>query len=486
MNVMQALDYAFSQCPKLKEAHAEFMATAEKDARVLAMQFDRKKAAFVTAKATNHKSGALDMNMLAQYKTADDLFARTKMNPKGKNHSFYVLLDWSGSMSGLAIESLRQAFIQALFLRRQKIDHKIMLFLSHGGYYHGQKDLVPNGTGPVGTVYDHHTELVVFFDSSMSKAVFESATKAMFMIGLNCGSRGTKLQQEGLEEYSRVFPRYGYGNAGQQNRVAADVIGKFIEKHGMGSTPLNISMLEIYNMMKREHVAKPDVSQNLVVITDGESGGLVMKGNAEDHAWNRENMLTAKGTYFTQVDGKTHNIPAVVLSDVERNRLSDSTAETYGVFSLFDWKVNRTMIFLTESRGLTSDVNRLVGYYDEKDAEFQQVAALCREGGKGRIMNISNVYGCVDDMFIVGIKRRRGDGFDVLDDEDDEKLMGRDGEIDIKKFAKAAAKQALANPLEHLAFVIGEAVAKNYTLNKNVHSAKSDVRVARMVWKERK
>jgi len=482
MKAIEALDIVYRKCPKLVEAYNEFMSSATKDARALAMQFERKKAAFVTAKATNHKSGALDMNMLAQYKTADDLFARQKVNPQGKNHSFYVLLDWSGSMSTLAVESLKQTFIQAIFLRKQRIDHKVMLFLSRG--YGARRDLVTNDVQrPVGTVYDHGTELVVFFDSNMSAIEFAAATKMMFLIGGHCGNHMSQLMREGIDEYSRTFNHWNAHKL-QAEREAGDIVRKMLDHHGMGSTPLNISLLEIYNMMRREHAVKPDVSQNLVVITDGESGGLVINGRADDHGWNRDNMLAAAGTYFTAIDGRTHNVPQVLFDAVERGMIYEGTAETYGVFSLFDWKVNRTMIYLGESRGILSDTNRLLGYKDINGQTADWLEGPASELKDGKILEVSNVYGCVDDMFIVPIKTRRRDDVDLWDDEMDEKMLGRNGEIDVKKFAKMAAKQALKNPLEHLAFAIGDAVAKNYALNKNVHTAKSDARVTRAVWKD--
>ena len=62
-------------------------------------EFERKKAAKESRRATIAKTGVLDINKLHSYSYNEDIFLKRSLMPDGKNHGLVMLIDWSGSMT---------------------------------------------------------------------------------------------------------------------------------------------------------------------------------------------------------------------------------------------------------------------------------------------------------------------------------------------------------------------------------------------------
>lgn len=91
-------------------------------------EFERHKAADTHIRARESKTGVLDMNRLHTYKFNDDLFKKATILPEGKNHGFIIVLDWSGSMGGFAMDTMKQLFVFAIFCKKIGVPYEIFLF----------------------------------------------------------------------------------------------------------------------------------------------------------------------------------------------------------------------------------------------------------------------------------------------------------------------------------------------------------------------
>jgi hypothetical protein len=450
-NIQHQLDALFNQSADLREGYDKFMTKVNKEANVLAREFDRKKQAFVSAKAGSTPSGKLDIDKLSEYKTNEDIFSRTRLLPQGKNHKFYVILDWSGSMHSMAQRAMEQTVIQAAFLRKLKIDHYITMFGYQGdqkfhGHYDENDDWVEADTSEnkVGEVYDDYASVVELFTGSQSQAEYLVSAKLCYMIS----------------EY--VTHRYGWGGSWfslVEQTEFADVEW-ILRANTMGGTPLNISLAEMYNVMWREHAVDPSVQQNLLVISDGDSCTAKYHGNGYR---TRDNI--AHNSFSFEVDGKTKTYPTCILA----SGLPHSRHETYGMLSLFDWGVNKVFLFLAEKVS-EWEIRHLVGDYIYRHGGVEDSLAKIR---KGKILTVKNLYGCIDEVIYVP-KAAKPDHVEELDELPEDNK----GNISVSKFKTAMAKQAMGNPMQHLSVVIGEALAKNYSLNKHVKGSKQNARCA--------
>lgn len=93
-------------------------------------EFEMRKAADEYARTSIAKTGVIDTNKLFSYMYNDDVFRRQAVVTTGKNHGFFMILDWSGSMSELIEDTLKQMFSLVMFCQRVRIPFEVYIFRS--------------------------------------------------------------------------------------------------------------------------------------------------------------------------------------------------------------------------------------------------------------------------------------------------------------------------------------------------------------------
>lgn len=94
----------------------------------MATAFNRRKAADAWRRTSIAKTGSLDTLRMNQYLWNEDIFRRTTRTADGKNHGIVILLDWSGSMSGIMQSTMGQLFILADFCRKCGVPFEVYGF----------------------------------------------------------------------------------------------------------------------------------------------------------------------------------------------------------------------------------------------------------------------------------------------------------------------------------------------------------------------
>jgi len=111
-----------------KEYMAHFHATNKGFVDHMAREFEIKRNARQLARASQSKTGALNLKKVHQYKLTDDLFQRLTVVPKGKSHGMVVLFDQSGSMSNHYSSTIEQIVILSMFCRKVGIPFEVYGF----------------------------------------------------------------------------------------------------------------------------------------------------------------------------------------------------------------------------------------------------------------------------------------------------------------------------------------------------------------------
>jgi hypothetical protein len=111
----------------LKEQET-FIRESKRTVDLLIKQFELRKAAQISKRASIAKTGVLDMTRIATYKFNEDLFRRNVRLPEGKNHGLVMYVDWSGSMGGTLMSVLEQCFVLVEFCRRAGIPFDVYAF----------------------------------------------------------------------------------------------------------------------------------------------------------------------------------------------------------------------------------------------------------------------------------------------------------------------------------------------------------------------
>ena len=106
----------------------EFKRSAQKEVNYLVKEFECRKAADSYARATTSRTGVLDCTKLHTYKYNEDLFKKVTTLSDGKNHGLIFVLDWSGSMSQVMLDTVKQLFNLVWFCKKVNIPFEVYAF----------------------------------------------------------------------------------------------------------------------------------------------------------------------------------------------------------------------------------------------------------------------------------------------------------------------------------------------------------------------
>ena len=96
----------------------------------LVKEFECRKSASAYARAATSRTGVLDTRKLHTYKFNEDLFKKVTVLPDGKNHGLIFILDWSGSMSHVLQDTLKQLYNLIWFCKKVQIPFDVYAFTS--------------------------------------------------------------------------------------------------------------------------------------------------------------------------------------------------------------------------------------------------------------------------------------------------------------------------------------------------------------------
>jgi len=106
----------------------EFKRSAQKEVNYLVKEFECRKAADSYARATTARTGVLDCSKLHTYKYNEDLFRKVTTLANGKNHGLVFVLDWSGSMTRVMLDTIKQLFNLIWFCKKVNIPFEVYAF----------------------------------------------------------------------------------------------------------------------------------------------------------------------------------------------------------------------------------------------------------------------------------------------------------------------------------------------------------------------
>jgi len=112
----------------LHQSLAEWRRQESQVISYMVKEFEMKKAATHYSRESISKTGVIETNKLHSYKFSEDIFRRVSTTPKGKNHGFYIVLDWSASMVDNLSATMKQLFSLALFCRRINVPFEVYSF----------------------------------------------------------------------------------------------------------------------------------------------------------------------------------------------------------------------------------------------------------------------------------------------------------------------------------------------------------------------
>tara|TARA_B100001996_G_scaffold140218_1_gene106580 strand:+ start:993 stop:3281 length:2289 start_codon:yes stop_codon:yes gene_type:complete len=239
----------------------EFKRSAQKEVNYLVKEFECKKAASAYARATTSRTGVLNTSKLHTYKYNEDLFKKVTTLPEGKNHGLIFLLDWSGSMAHIMMDTVKQLTNLVWFCKKVNIPFDVYAFSNSyhiSRYREEELGIIPP------TTYRDDDNVLKIYDKK--DGVFSIDQNFCLLNLLTSKVKGKKLDRQ-IENIYRIASTFAYRYHGGDSWSPL----RTPHSYGLSGTPLNESLVAfnsiIPDFVKRTGVEKTQV----VVLTDGEA-----------------------------------------------------------------------------------------------------------------------------------------------------------------------------------------------------------------------
>ena len=205
-------------------------------------EFEMRKAAYRSMRATVSTKGTIDVNKLHSYQYNDQMFKQLTHMADAKSHGMVMLIDYSGSMNPVLSGVIRQTLTLMSFCKRVNIPFQVFAFTSRSTYNESERQIFKNNfikttNGKSG--YDiSNLQLLELFSSKMSKSVYEKTCEKVFWRTVN----------------ENVFA----------------------PQESLSNTPLNAALMAMHFAIADFRKMYTVQKMNLVVLTDGDSNPPVL------------------------------------------------------------------------------------------------------------------------------------------------------------------------------------------------------------------
>jgi hypothetical protein len=227
----------------------EFKRSAQKEVNYLVKEFECRKAADSYARATTARTGVLDCSKLHTYKYNEDLFRKVTTLATGKNHGLVFILDWSGSMNDVMLDTVKQLFNLVWFCRKVSIPFEVYAFTNDYPTIKYDENHKPIMREPL---YQKKDGLIHIHDSFSLTNMLTSKTNS------------STTEQQMLNIY----------------RVACAFSNKHYSQYcipvgwSLSGTPLNESLVALHEILPTFQKENKLQKVQCVVLTDGEAHSL--------------------------------------------------------------------------------------------------------------------------------------------------------------------------------------------------------------------
>jgi hypothetical protein len=251
-----ATDKGFTPANLYKESDLDFKkfkSSAQKEVNYLVKEFECRKAADQYARASTARTGVLDTARLHTYKYNEDLFKKVSVIPDGKNHGLVFVLDWSGSMSDVMLDTCKQLFNLVWFCKKVSIPFEVYAFTNEwrrGEYdYENDRYLAADRTP--------------HYEKKESLLVVDETFSMMNILTSKVNGKELEHQLLNIWRLAYCFGRTYHSPYTYPNRLC------------LSGTPLNEALISLYQILPKFQKENKLQKVQCIVLTDGEANQLV-------------------------------------------------------------------------------------------------------------------------------------------------------------------------------------------------------------------
>ena len=330
---------------KVDDEFIGFKRSAQKEVNYLVKEFECRKAADSYARATTARTGVLDTTKLHTYKYNEDLFKKVTTLADGKNHGLVFVLDWSGSMSKVMLDTIKQLYNLIWFCKKVSIPFEVYAFTNEW-----KKPEIDYEKGEVIKPADW----TLSYEAKENLLVVQEQFSMMNLLSSKTNSKQLENQMINIFRIAKSFCDYYCSDYSVPTRL------------GLSGTPLNEAFVCLHQILPKFQKENKLQKVQCITLTDGEANHLARHYEVKRH-WEKEPHMGTRqlpgGITFLRDRkiGRTYQVPYGWhgFSDLLLQNLRDNFPS-----------VNFIGIRVLESR----DCNNFIKlYYDLSTKEYPKV-----------------------------------------------------------------------------------------------------------------
>ena len=245
--------------------YAKFKKSAQKEVNYLVKEFECRKSADSYARSTISRTGVLDTTKLHTYRYNEDLFKKVTTLADGKNHGLVFVLDWSGSMQDILMDTIKQMFNLVWFCKKVGIPFDVYAFTNDYPLFTYRED----GTPEVKDLAYKKKDGLFYIHECFSMMNF---------LTHKVKTNELEVQMKNIFRLANYFDRTTFSHY----QVPCGM--------GLSGTPLNESMIALHQILPKFKKDNKVQKVQCVVLTDGE--GYPPKLHREiQRSWERDSFI---------------------------------------------------------------------------------------------------------------------------------------------------------------------------------------------------
>ena len=313
----------------------EFKRSAQKEVNYLVKEFECRKAADSYARASTARTGVLDCSKLHTYKYNEDIFRKVTTLADGKNHGLVFVLDWSGSMSDVMLDTVKQLYNLIWFCKKVSIPFEVYAFTT-------DYPLVK---------YDDKGKANIRELAYKKKDGLVQVGEWFSMMNLLTSKVNAKTLEEQMKNIFRLAASFRYNS---YTNYSAPV------GMSLSGTPLNEALISLHQILPKFQRENKLQKVQCVVLTDGEACMLKYHREVQRH-WEQDPYM-----------GTAHIGPNAFLRDRKTGNTYSCNSELHEFTDILLRNlrdrfvdINFIGIRVLEGRDAGSFIRRYYGYYGD-------------------------------------------------------------------------------------------------------------------------
>ena len=271
----------------------KFKRNAQKEVNYLVKEFECRKAADSYARATTARTGVLDTSKLHTYKYNEDLFKKVSVIPDGKNHGLIFVLDWSGSMSRVMLDTIKQLYNLIWFCKKVSIPFEVYAFTNEWKKpeinYETQELVKP-------------ADWTCSYEKKENLLAVHEQFSMMNLLTSKTNGKQLEHQMINIWRCAKAFGNF-YGSC-----------YSVPTRMGLSGTPLNEAFVCLHQILPQFQKQNKLQKVQCIVLTDGEANHLsrhiMVKRHWENEPYMGTRQLQGGVTFLRdRKTGNTYNVP---------------------------------------------------------------------------------------------------------------------------------------------------------------------------------